>query len=150
MSISDKIIMGIIFPLFFCSIGYGIFARKGYNLLKTKRKKKLKCLSQTSGHIVGINSMPIKRSSGGYSRCYFPIYEYEVDGEIIRAEYDAGTSHRQFKVGDTVKIWYDSGSPTFSYIDGYREDMAASIGSFVAGWLCVLIGLFVGISVWFN
>ena len=150
MSFSDKIIMGILYPLFFCLIGYGIFARKGYSLLKTKREKKLKCLSQTWGHIVGMNSMSIKKSSGGYTRCYFPIYEYEVDGDVIRAEYDAGTPQRQFKVGDKVKIWYDSESPSFSYIEGYKEDMLASVGAFVAGWICVFIGLFVGIFVWFN
>lgn len=150
MSVSGKIMMGVIFPLFFCLIGYGIFVRKGYNLLKTKKDKKSKCLSQTWGQIVGINSMPIKKSSGGYKRCYFPIYEYVVDNEVIRVEYDAGTARCQFKVGDKVKIWYDSKSPDYSYIEGYKEDMAASVGSFVAGWLGVLIGLFVGIFVWFN
>ena len=150
MSISAKIIMGILYPLFFCLIGYGIFARKGYGLLKIKREKKLKCLAQTWGHIVGINSMPIKKSSGGYTRCYFPIYEYEVNNEVIRAEYDAGTARCQFKVGDKVKIWYDSESPNFSYIEGYKEDMPAAVGSLIAGWICVFIGLFVGVFVWFN
>ena len=150
MSISDKIIMGILYPLFFCLIGYGIFARKGYRLLKTKKEKKLKCLSQTWGHIVGINSMPIKKSSGGYKRCYFPIYEYEVNGEVIRAEYDAGTAHCPFKAGDKVKILYDSAAPVFSYIEGYKQDMSVAIASLVAGWVCVFIGLFVGIFVWFN
>ena len=150
MSISAKIIMGILYPLFFCLIGYGIFARKGHSLLKTKRDKKLRCLSQTWGHIVGINSMPIKKSSGGYKRCYFPIYEYEVNNKVIRAEYDAGTARCQFKVGDEVKIWYDSNSPDYSYIDGYKEDMPVAVGSLIAGYVCVFIGLFVGIFVWFH
>lgn len=150
MSISAKIIMGILYPLFFCLIGYGIFVRKGHSLLKTKRDKKLRCLSQTLGHIVGINSMPIKKSSGGYKRCYFPIYEYEVNNEVIRAEYDAGTARCQFKIGDEVKIWYDSNSPDYSYMEGYKEDMSVAVGSLIAGYVCVFIGLFVGIFVLFN
>lgn len=150
MSITEKILAGILFPMFFCLIGYGIFVRKGNSLLRTKRDKKLKCKSQTWGHIVGIKSMPMKKSSGGYTRCYFPVYEYEVESNLIRAEYDAGTARCQFKVGDKVKIWYDSESPDFSYIEGYKQDMPVAIGSLVAGWLCVFIGLFIGTFVWLN
>lgn len=150
MSISDKILVGILFPLFFCLIGYGIFVRKGNSLMKTKRDKKLKCRSQTWGHVVGIKSMSMKKSSGGYTRAYFPVYEYEVNGEVIRVEYDAGTAHSPFKVGDKVKILYDSEAPNFSYIEGYKQDMSVAIASLVAGWICVFIGLFIGVFVWFN
>lgn len=43
MNLSDRLVFGIVFPLMFCLVG-GLFAKKGYNQLKTKRDKKVRCL----------------------------------------------------------------------------------------------------------
>lgn len=144
MTLSQKIIFGIVFPLMFCSIG-SFFARKGYVHFKTKRNKKLKCLSQTYGKIISVSAMRINRSSA-----YFPTYEYVVGDEVIRVDTNFGTTNRQYKRGDQVKIWYDENQPNYSYIDGYKEDTIAAVASLVAGVIVVLSGLFVGGFVWFG
>lgn len=149
MSIFDKFMFGIVFPLMFCLIG-GLFAKKGYNHLKTKRDKKVRCLSQTWGKIVDIDSMSMTTSSGRRKRCYFPTYEYAVQNEVIRVEYAMGTTRCQFKIGDQVKVWYAHNSPNYSYIEGYKEDSAASIGGLIMGSIAILCGLFVGLFVWFS
>lgn len=143
MSFGQIIIFGIIFPLMFCSIGT-LFARKGYGHLKTKKDKKRKCLSQTEGKIVSVSAMRMDSSSA-----YFYTYEYEVNYETISIKTNFGTTLRQFKEGDQVKIWYDKSNPKYSYIDGYKEDIVAAIASFIAGTMLVIIGLFVGMFVWF-
>lgn len=143
MSLSQTIIFGIIFPFMFCSIG-GLFARKGYVHFKTKKDKKRKCLTQTEGEIVSVSAMRMNRNSA-----YFYTYEYQVDHESITIETNFGTTRRQFRKGDQVKIWYDKSDPKYSYIDGYKEDTVAAVASLVAGIIAVIIGLYVGVFVWF-
>ena len=143
MSLSQTIIYGMIFPLMFCSIG-SLFARKGYVYFKAKKDKKHKCLTQTEGKIVSVSAMRINRRSA-----YFYTYEYEVNYEIITIETNFGTTYRQFREGDQVKIWYDKSNPKYSYIDGYKEDAVAAIASCIAGTMLVIIGLFVVMFVWF-
>ena len=111
----------------------------------TKKDKKCKCLSQTDGIIVSVSAMRINRSS-----VFFYTYEYEVNDKTISIETNFGTTYRQYREGDRVKIWYDRGNPKYSYIDGYKEDTIAAVASLVAGILVVLIGLVVGIFVWFG
>ena len=147
MSIFEKFMFGIVFPLMFCLIG-GLFAKKGYSHLKTKADKKIRCLSQTWGKIVDMDSMSMKTSSGRRRRAYFPTYEYAVEGEVFRVKYSMGTTRRQFKIGDQVKVRYDHNSPNYSYIEGYKEDSAAAIGGLIMGSIAVLYGLFVGGFVW--
>ena len=105
MDLSDRLLFGIVFPLMFCLIG-GLFAKKGYNHLKAKADKKGRCLSQTWGKIVDIDSMSMGTSSGRRKSAYFPTYEYAVEGEVIRVKYSMGTTRRQFKIGDQVKVRY--------------------------------------------
>ena len=142
MSLFEKFMFGIIFPLMFCLIG-GIFARQGYFYFKSKRDKKRRCLSQTYGKIVSISSMNTQRR-----RAYFLTYEYVVDNEVIRIEINFGTTHCQYKSGDQVKIWYDKNYSKYSYIDGYKEDIVSSLACLILGSVAVLCGLFVGIAVW--
>lgn len=149
MDLSDRLLFGIVFPLMFCLIG-GLFAKKGYSHLKTKRDKKVRCLSQTWGKIVDIDSMSMTTSSRRRKRAYFPTYEYAVDGEVIRVKYSMGTTRCQFKIGDQVKVRYDHNSPNYSYIEGYKEDIVASVGGLIIGSIAILCGLFVGLFVWFG
>ncbi len=149
MSIFEKFMFGIVFPLMFCLIG-GLFAKKGYNHLKTKADKKARCLSQTWGKIVDIDSMSMTTSSGRRKRAYFPTYEYEVQGEVISAKYSMGTTRCQFKIGDQIKVRYDHRMPNYSYIEGYKEDATAAIGGLIMGSIAILCGLFVGFFVWFS
>lgn len=138
----EKIAFGICFPLMFCLVG-GFFARSGYQSIKTKREKKQRCLSQTYGKIVSISSMKT-----GKKRSYFPTYEYNVNGKVITIEMKMGTTHCQYRRGDSVKIFYDSHEPQYSYIENYKEDTVTSIGCIVLGSLAIISGLFVGFIVW--
>ena len=149
MSIFEKFMFGIVFPLMFCLIG-GLFAKKGYNHLKTKADKKVKCLSQTWGKIVDMDSTSMTTSSGRRRRAYFPTYEYAAECGVFRVKYSMGTTRRQFKIGDQVSVRYDQNSPSYSYIEGYKEDSAAAIGGLIMGSIAMLCGLFVGLFIWFN
>ncbi len=144
MSLTQRIMFGIVFPLMFCSIG-GFFAKQGYLYFKTKRDKKRRCLSQTYGKIVSISSMTTGKRG---RRSYFPTYEYMVGDEIIRVEINFGTTYSQYTRGDQVKIWYDENNPQYSYIDGYKEDTISSVGCLILGSIAVLCGLFVGFVAW--
>lgn len=128
----------------FCSIG-ALFARKGYAYFKTKKDKKSKCLTQTEGKIVSVSAMRVS----GRNSAYFYTYEYEVNYEMISIKTHFGTTRRQFREGDRVKIWYDKSNPKYGYIDSYKEDTVAAVASLFAGILVVFIGIFVGLFVWF-
>lgn len=149
MEISNKLLFGIVFPLLFCLIG-GLFAKQGYTHLKTKADKKARCLSQTWGRIVDIDSMSMTTRSGRRKRAYFPTYEYEVKGEVISSKYSLGTTRCQLNIGDQVKVKYDHNMPSYSYIEGYKEDVSTAIGGLIMGSIAVFCGLFVGLFVWLS
>ena len=56
-------------------------------------------MTYTKGKIVSGRAMRINRR-----RAYFYNYEYEVDYEIITIDINFGTTYRQFREGDLVKI----------------------------------------------
>lgn len=145
MDWSTKIIFGIIFPLMFCLVGGGVFAKDGYVHLRTKRDKKKRCLSQTTGRIVDISAMRMKRRLA-----YFPTYEYVIGSKTYRIEIHFGTTKCQYKIGDEIVVWYDSSSPDYSYIDGYKEDNITATFGLIMGSLAALLGLYVGYVVWFG
>ena len=82
--LSEKIMIGTLFPLLFCGIG-DFLLKKSIIYFKTKKDKKKRCLSYTYGKIVNISSMKTN-----HSRAYFPTYEYVVNDEIIRVEMNWG------------------------------------------------------------
>lgn len=145
MGLGIKIIYGIIFPLMFCFIGGGLFARKGYVHLRTQRDKKIRCLSETTGKIVKIASMRMKKRL-----TYFPTYAYKVGNQVYSVEIEFGTTNCQYKKGEEVKVWYDSNLPDYSYIADYKEENFAAIVSLILGSIAALGGLFVGSVVWFG
>ena len=67
---------------------------------------------------------------------------------MFRVKYSMGTTRRQFKIGDQIKVRYDHNSPNYSYIEGYKEDSTAAIGGLIMGSIAVLCGLFIGVFVW--
>lgn len=142
---TEKLVFGIIFPLMFCLIGGGLFARSGYVHLREKRDKKRRCLLQTRGTITGISPMRVNKRLA-----YFPTYEYRVGDKVIRIDINLGTTSCPYKIGEEVKVWYDPNFPDFSYIEGYKEDIAAAIGSLVLGSITALGGLWVGYVAWFG
>lgn len=142
MGLSEKIMIGTLFPLLFCGIG-DFLLKKSIVYFKTKKDKKKRCLSYTYGKIVSISSMKTN-----HSRAYFPTYEYVVNDEIIRVEMNGGTTYCQYERGDQVKIWYDYHDPKYSYIDGYKQDSTAAVGGMVMGSMTLLSGLLILFFVW--
>lgn len=136
---------GITYPFVFCLAGF-LFARIGYRHFKTKKDKKHRCTAYTDGKIVDMSAM----KTGRRSSCAFPTYEYIIGAEVIRIKYCLGTPNRPYKIGDSVKVWYDPNYPDYSYIDGYREDSVTAIASLIAGTITICIGLFVGCVIWFR
>jgi len=144
MSLMNKLLFGILFPLVFCLAG-GFFTKKGYVFFKQKRDKRRRCLSQTQGKIVNISSMKANRG-----RMYFPTYEYVVSQETIRVEIKYGTKCCPYKIGEQVPVWYDANEPAFSYVEGSQQDAVAAVGCLIMGSAAVLCGLFVGYMVLFG
>lgn len=97
MSLSQTIIYGIVFSLMFFLYVVCLQDRDMFTL--NPNKKKRRCLTYTKGKIVSVSAMRINRRSA-----YFYNYEYEVDYEIITIEINFGTTYRQFREGDLVKI----------------------------------------------
>ena len=142
MGLSEKIMIGTLFPLLFCGIG-DFLLKKNIVYFKTKKDKKKRCLSYTYGKIVSISSMKTN-----HSRAYFPTYEYVVNDEIIRVEMNWGTTYCQYEKGDQVKIWYDYHDPKYSYIDSYKQDSTAAVGGMVMGSMTLLSSLLILFFVW--
>lgn len=137
----DRMIGGIIVALLFCGIGF-LFARIGYCFFRDRSRQKRRCLARTRGTIVGIQRMPIK-TSRRRRMCYFPVYEYTVNGQVLRVELQFGTTRCLYHIGDGVNVRYDANQPDCSYLEGYQEDHTSAMGCLIAGVLSMVCGVFV-------
>lgn len=75
--------------------------------------------------------------------CYFPVYEYTVNGQVLRVELQFGTTRCLYHIGDGVNVRYDANQPDCSYLEGYQEDHTSAMGCLIAGVLSMVCGVFV-------
>lgn len=109
-----------------------------YLIYEDKPKKRKTCKMEAPGKIVDIIRKDNTVYSGeraDYQIIYYPVLEYEVEGEVIRSQlYFGSEKPKTFQKNDNYTVYYNEYNPKEFYIIVDRKGTSAGI-------ICLVIGL---------
>ncbi|MBQ8131459.1 MAG: DUF3592 domain-containing protein [Bacilli bacterium] len=128
MEQAQKIIMVIVSIIF---IGVGSFV-----MIREKNDVKV-CTEEAVGTVIEIvEEEDISDDTISYT--YYPVIEYEVDGNKISGKSTTGSGNSKYQVNDKVDILYDPNKPSHYIIKGDKTGSIIGIVFIVFG-----IGFFI-------
>ena len=123
---SEMLIFKIIFfgICFFLGI---VFLILGIAINNNRKKKEKRCTLKTCGKVINVvkhnnydNSQEIRTSS------WYPVIEYRIGENIIKAESHYGNIKPQYKIGQEVQIYYNPQNYNEYYIEGNKVQTTIS------------------------
>ena len=130
-------IIGLIFMLVMGGIAFSI----GFFGLRSKKRRKALCPSQTTGVIVEIHK---QRHHAKPQYFYFPEFSYTVNGVSYKKRSDVGTSTPwKYSVGKELAVFYNPDNPDEHYVKTDGLFIAAYYVFLVGGSLFILLGLLI-------
>ena len=124
------ILVGIIF------LGVGCFMFfKNSNLQKV-------CTEETEATVVDIKE-EMNTDENGLSYMYYPVIEYDANGEKIRVTMSSGSSTPQYNKNDKVSVLYNPNNVNEYIVKGEKTTGIMSIVFMVLGVLVTGYGIFV-------
>lgn len=112
----------------------------GLALLTSEISKRRKCSKSTEATIVDIFTRTEAVFRGSYVTYYYPVYEYEVDGQTYRSSsLQCSKLENWFQVGNTSTIYYNPYNPNEIVSRRYWGDFIASLVFVVAGIIILII-----------
>jgi len=76
---------------------------------------------------------------------YYPIFEYEINGETYSKQYEMGEDSKRFKIGEKITVMYDPANLDEYYVledmntEGYRAGIYVGIVMIVLGVLFLVM-----------
>jgi hypothetical protein len=129
-----------IFPL----IGIGLLVGAVYAFISAQQFK-ASALS-TIGTVVDYNEHYSRNDNGSSTLMFAPVISYEVDGREYRQTSSVSSSHREYKLGQRIKLLYPADKPEAMQIDNpMHVYMVPGILTFmgvifcIVGFICVAV-----------
>ena len=104
---------------------------------KLKKKKQSEDYKEVMGTIIGFNRVEDYDKENGHSTTYYPIIEYEVDGEKYEYESKVGSNFRKGK-GKQKKLLYNINNPS----DAVNPNDTIGIVFAILGVIIIGLGIF--------
>ena len=129
----------IIFALIFVAVGIFMFVR-GNELSK-------RCTEETVGRVVSIieeeNYETDTETGNSYTTyTYYPVIEYEVDGNKVSKKYNTGSGDRKYSVNQKIDIMYNPNNVEEYIIKGDISSNIMGIIFTVLGLIVLGVGIF--------
>lgn len=129
----------IIFALVFVAVGIFMFVR-GNELSK-------RCTEETVGRVVSIieeeNYETDTETGNSYTTyTYYPVIEYEVDGNKVSKKYNTGSGDRKYSVNQKIDIMYNPNNVEEYIIKGDISSNIMGIIFTVLGLIVLSVGIF--------
>lgn len=112
------------------------------NSQKKFELQKQACTNETTATIIQMDKRRIKRGDA-HSYCWFPTYEYYVDGVRYVKESSVGEDKKLFEEGEQTEINYNPDNPEEVYIPAEKIERVVtiftilSVGFFAAGFVAI-------------
>ena len=130
-----KKIVTILFGIIFVAVGIFVKVR-GNNMAK-------KCTTPAVGTVVEIKQEEDYDSdNGGYTYTYYPVIEYEANGETVTKQYSTGSNRSEYRINDKVNILYNPEKVDEYLIEGDKTSNLFGIIFIVMGAVIVVAGIF--------
>ncbi len=122
-----------LFGIFVLAIGI-------FMLLKDNTLNK-NCTAEAAAVVVDINEEWSADDTGG-SYTYFPVVEYQVEGETFRMRMSNGTASPEYKINDRVTILYNPDNAEEFIVKGDNSGKICGIVASIIGVFLTGIGLY--------
>lgn len=138
---NDTMLFGYIFGGVWCGVGL-IFLLIGFFMYRARKSKEKKCVAVTSGTVTDIEFRYSIDNQEGDRPSYYPVFEYDAEGQHYRIVSNVGTSKQKFYVGQSVTICYDPKKPKSYYVKDYKISKTIGYIFLAIGGICLSIGAF--------
>lgn len=120
-------------------IVFSIYGKKNYYL------KKQRCTATADGKLIRFAKKEYQRGGDDdptyYDLCYFPVYEYTVDGQRYEVQGSRGRSKPdESLIGQSQQILYNPEKCSESYVSGENIKHAFTIIQ-VVGIILIVVGI---------
>ena len=130
-----KKFMAVIFVgIIFLGVG-GFLLYQGMSLVK-------KCTEESTATVVDMKQ-ELDTDSNGMNYLYYPIIEYDADGDTIRVTMSSGSSHPAYNINDKITILYNPSKTEQFIVKGDKSSnvmaiVFMTIGALVTGYGVVI------------
>ena len=139
-----KTVLQVILCAVFVILGV-IFLAMGINMNIADAELKRVCTEQARGVVADYYSTVSHEGDEEYEEWrHYPIFEYEVDGQVYRAQSPVGKGDKRFDVGARVAVHYNPANPEEFFVPA--DKYTAKTGGLNIGFGVFMIG-FVGFLV---
>ena len=134
----------LLFLLIFGSVGF-IFLIVGLIITNSRKKKEIKCTSQTTGIVKDIVRHR-SYSNGTYSSTLHPVFEYTIGNQTFVKESSYGSSFTKYSIGQEVEIFYNPQNYHEYYVPG--DNIPKVLGTLftILGIIVMLLGVYITIK----
>ena len=126
-----SLLMNIAFILF-----GAVFVFAGHKITSNHEKLMNDCDVSTTGTVID-NQLEYTDDSQNY----YPIFQFEYDGNVYSARYSVGSYPASFNVGDTAELLISSKDPTKFFVNGDKSYKLFERVFTGAGWLFIGFGI---------
>lgn len=119
-----------------------IFFFVGFGIKTAYKKRKIRCIRQLSGIVVDIEETRSVSNDGMVRKSWYPIFEYEVDGQKIQKRSLYGGAQQDFYKGQQVNVFVNPLNLNEFYVPEQNSGMLGKL--FMLIGICLLL---VGIGV---
>lgn len=113
----------VLLPFMIISLSLGIiFLTVSFLVFCIENKKQKRCSAKTVGRIVNYRYVKTTSIDDTDSHgLWYPVFEYFVNGVVIRKQSNFGKDRKTFEIGAPVQIFYDPDNPETYYIGEIRD-----------------------------
>lgn len=109
----------------------------GGSILYQEISKRFKCKELTKGTVVDFREKT-KKENGREKIVKYPIFEYEVNGDIVRGNFNERSKAHPYELSDVVDIYYNKNKAEEFYIKGNGTSIVMGVIVLAFGLLLFL------------
>lgn len=142
-----RVLFVSIFTGVWCLIGV-IFLAIGWGMRRSRQRRLARCTERTQGTVIDLVRR-VGGSGGSYHASWHPVFSYFVGEQQAIQESNYGASSARFMIGQPVTVYYDPRDPSVYIVQEEKLGGLLARVFLLAGAAAVLIGVAVGLCVWY-
>ena len=141
---TDSSLFSTIFIGVWCLVG-AIFLAVGFGLRRSFQRREERLRARATGTVQEVVRR-VHHGSDGDSVSWYPIVEFEADGQRISLASGDGGGRKRYYEGQSVEVLYDPDDPSCFRLEGSETMNLVGKIFLGVGLACIAIGLIVGLG----
>lgn len=136
---ADGALFTLIFTGVWCLVGL-VFIGVGIGLRRSFYRREERLRARAPGTVTEVVRR-VSHSRDGGSVSWYPIVDFEAEGQRISLEWDEGGGRKRFYEGQAVEVLYDPDDPSCFRLEGHGATRLLGNVFLAVGLGCVAIGV---------